>query len=251
MLPELILREEYEENYPLLFILGVSSALLGYALASMLFPSEADLTAVLFAAIPLVYPLTSYFLEDEEDGKPHLPEVKVYGALFAGEVAGFYLLGLAMPSNLDIQVSIFSEQLMQMGITGYATAGASFAGILLNNLMVFGSIVLVATLIGSAGAFILTWNASVLGVFLGVLTRELPGKISAYLLGSGSVPTPLAYLPHAMFEMSGFVIGGIAGSLMSAAIYREHFDRETWKDFGKLVAAGVAMILLGAILETL
>jgi hypothetical protein len=49
--------------------------------------------------------------------------------------------------------------------------------------------------------------------------------------------------------MSGFVIAGIAGSLVSAAVYREHFDRETWKDYIKLIVAGIACIVIGAALE--
>ncbi|MFB6216661.1 MAG: stage II sporulation protein M, partial [Candidatus Aenigmatarchaeota archaeon] len=64
------------------------------------------------------------------------------------------------------------------------------------------------------------------------------------------VPSPLCYLPHAAFEMTGFIVAGVAGSLISAALYREHFDMDTWRDYGKLVALGILLILLGAFLET-
>ncbi|MFB6204117.1 MAG: stage II sporulation protein M [Candidatus Nanohaloarchaea archaeon] len=250
MLPELILREEEQENLKLLVFLGFSSALLGYGLASILFPSKVSFLTIIFAAIPLVYPLTSYFLEDEKEHRPHIPELKVYGSLFLGETLGFGLLGYIHPSSFSSQVSVFQSQLVKMGITGFATNSVSFTGILANNLLVFLGILAVATIIGSAGAFILTWNASVLGVFLSILLKELPKKVSALLFGTEHVPTPLAYVPHAAFEMSGFIVAGITGSLMSAAIYREHFDMETWKDLGKMAAGGVLLIVLGAFLET-
>lgn len=241
MLPELIYREERAEDYPLLMLLGMISALGGYGAASYLFPSEVDVLAVIFASIPLVYPLTRFFLEDEENGAPHIPEIQVYGSIFLGEMIGFLLLGMAFPGSFSLQSSI-------VGASGFATFGSSFLGILLNNLTVFGVILVLATFIGSAGAFILTWNASVLGVFFAELLNSM--ESGAGFFTCSPVPSPLCYTPHAFFEMTGFIIAGVAGSLVSAAVYREHLDRQTWIDYARLLALGVAMILLGAFLES-
>ena len=241
MLPELIYREERAEDYPLLVFLGLISALAGFGAASFLFPSQVDVLTVIFASIPLVYPLTRFFLEDEEDGSPHIPEIRVYGSIFIGEVIGFLVLGMAFPDSFSLQSSI-------VGASGFATFGTSFLGILLNNLTVFAVILVLATLIGSAGAFVLTWNASVLGVFFATLLSAIESG-SGYLTCKPT-PSPLCYIPHATFEMMGFIIAGISGSLISAALYREHFDRETWLDYAKLLVLGVLMILLGAFLET-
>lgn len=248
MLPELILREEEQRNYPLLFFLGLAASLLGIKLAQLLFPEQSAFAAVIFAAIPLVFPLVNEFLHDEEDGAPHTPEIFVYGSLFAGQVLGFYLATLFMPSLFEMQVSVFKMQLIGFGVTGYATGGPSFMTVLVNNLTVFGFILAVSALIGSAGAFILSWNASVLGVFLGVLTRELSSVVK-FFTGHESVPTPLAYLPHAAFEMGGFIVAGILGTMVSASVYREHFNREHWMDLGKLFATGFSMVVTGAALE--
>lgn len=248
MLPELILREEEEQNYPLLFGLGLTSALLGIKLAQLLFPGKSAFGAVMFAAIPLVFPLVNEFLRDEKDGRPHTPEILVYGSLFTGQVVGFFLMALLTPELFQMQINVFQLQLIDFGVTGYATGGPSFAAVLINNLTVFGFILLVSALIGSAGAFILSWNASVLGVFLGVLTRELSGILNVFT-GNGRVPTPLAYVPHAAFEMGGFIVAGILGTMISASVYRKHFDRETWIDLAKLLAVGLSMVLTGAALE--
>ncbi len=241
MLPELIYREEKKEDYSLLMALGAVSGLFGFTAAKLVFPSEVDILAVVFAAIPLVYPLTQFFLEDEMNGRPHIPEIQTYSAIFIGEVIAFLSLGYFFPESFSVQSTL-------VGASGFATASASFSGILTNNIMVFLTILLLASIIGSVGAFVLTWNASVLGVFFASLLSSISS--SSGLLSCSPTPSPLCYLPHATFEMTGFIVAGIAGSLISAAAYREHFDRETWKDYGKLVALGVFFIVLGAFLET-
>ncbi len=230
MLPELILKEEEKQQKPVLAALGFFSGLVGYGVATTLFPSQKAMLTVIFASIPLIYPLTSYFLEREDRKGPHWPEIKVYGSLFLGEVAAFFLLGM-------VYMESFSLQLEVVGAAGYAVKGVTFYDILVNNLLVFTGILVAAAVIGSAGAFILTWNASVLGVFLATIFEEQPVGI-------------LAYLPHATLEMTGFIVAGVSGSMISAAVYREHFDRDTWKDFARLMVSGVALIVLGAMLET-
>jgi uncharacterized membrane protein SpoIIM required for sporulation len=242
MLPELILREEHEGNYPLLFGLGLLSVFIAFLAAGHLFPPQADFLVVIFSAIPLVYPLTSFFLDDEKKYAPHFPEVANYFSLFLGQVAGFFMLGLDFPGFFTVQKQV-------AGITGNAIAPDFFLALLVSNMAVFLSIAVVSFVVGSAGAFILAWNASVLGVFLADLVSRLEG-VAEYLLGSGKVPSPLAYVPHATFEMTGFILAGISGSLMSAAFYREHFDRKHWTDFAKLLVAGAFCIVIGAMLES-
>jgi uncharacterized membrane protein SpoIIM required for sporulation len=79
------------------------------------------------------------------------------------------------------------------------------------------------------------------------------GKFFAELIAKAQgleKAAPVLYFPHAAFEMTGFIIAGIAGSLISAAVYREHFDEETWRNLVILVLAGVGCIFVGASLET-
>lgn len=250
MLPEFILREERNGSYFLLFLLGFLSTAVGFKTASIIFPSEADLITVFLAAIPIVYPLTKFFLEDEKEGSPHTPEIATYCSIFAGQVLAFSALGYVTPESFQLQISVFRTQLTGMGITGYAIVNATFQRVLLNNLVVFGFILAISALIGSAGAFIISWNASVFGVFLGILTREIPGDMIDVIFGSGSIPSPIAYIPHATFELTGFIIAGISGSMMSAAVYREHLDRRTWENLLWMTLMGFGFIFIGAGIET-
>ena len=242
MLPELILKEERTDNFPLLFVLGVFCSLAGFVAANRLFPSESSVLAVVFASIPLVYPLTTKFLADEKKQKEsYLEEVEIYGALFTGQAIGFTIISLLRPEAFSLQAQI-------VGLTGRATQGGLFSSILINNLTVFAGILTVSALIGSAGAFILVWNASVLGKFFASLLKNLNGF--EILTGNSQAATPIAYVPHATLEMTGFIIAGISGSMISAAVYRKHFDYKTWNHIVKLVLIGAACVLAGAMLET-
>lgn len=242
MIPELIYREERMQDYPLLMLLGALSGLLGFLLASVFFPSQADMLAVVFASIPLIYPLMRFFLEDESERRPHVPEIKVYGSLFVGEVIAFFALAYFFTESFQVQSNTIAT------ITGSAVSIGPFASILSNNLMVFAAIFLISLFVGSAGAFVLTWNASVLGVFFADLVKMMEG--GGGILTCTPNPSPLCYVPHATLEMAGFIFAGISGSLISAAVYREHFDRETWKDYLKLVSTGLMLVVLGALLES-
>ncbi|MFB6174620.1 MAG: stage II sporulation protein M [Candidatus Nanohalobium sp.] len=243
MFPELILREEQHRNYPLLALLGVCSVIAAYIVAGVIYPREADMLIVIFAAIPLVYPLTSFFFDDEADRAPHIPEIAGYFALFLGQAVAFLGLGYFKPD-------FFAAQALRAGISGSAISPNFFLFLLVNNIGVFAAITLVSFVTGSAGAFILSWNASVLGVFLANLLHKLPDGLSAAFLGTKGTAPPLAYVPHATFEMTGFILAGVSGSLMSAAVYREHFDWAHWKDFGKLFGIGALCIVIGALLES-
>ena len=241
MLPELILKEERKDSFSLLFVLGLVSSLTGFLAAKVLFPSELPVLAVIFASIPLVYPLTTKFLADEKrQSESYFEEVEIYGSLFSGEALGFMLISLFNPGALSLQGSA-------AGISGNAVSPGFFLQVLSNNLMVFSGILAVSAAIGSAGAFILVWNASVLGRFFASLVNRLEGV--RVLTGTSETASPLAYVPHASFEMAGFILAGISGSMISAAVYREHFDRRKWLDILKLVVLGLVFVLSGAVLE--
>lgn len=237
MLPEIILEEEEELDYTRLVFAGGFAAIAGFLFARVLFPSQSAILAPVFAAIPLIYPLMTYYLEREE--RPDFfQETSVYASLFTGIAAAFFAISFVIPEAFEFQLDL-------VGVSGYATAEASFIPVLLNNMTVFTGILGVSFLLGSAGAFILVWNASVLGAFFSHLTRDLSGA-----QGIVSTASPLAYFPHATLEMTAFIIAGILGTTASASVYREHWGMEHWKKLAKLYLVGVTAIVGGAFIET-
>jgi uncharacterized membrane protein SpoIIM required for sporulation len=238
MLPEFIYREEQTENPFALVALGSLSGFLGFGFARVLFQARPGVLAVAFASIPLAYPLLRYFFEAEEEDRPFLDELGVYLSVFTGLVVSFTFVEMWFPGAMSVQASALP--------TGNATAPGLFAGILENNLRVFAAILAVASFIGSAGAVILTWNASVMGVFFG--SKMADGLL---LSSCAANPGPLCFVPHAVFEMGGFITAGIAGSLISASIYRGHTSTRHVIDLGLVVALGLLLVLTGAALEGL
>lgn len=243
MIPEYLFKQEKEHQYLRITIVSSIAVLLGFYAARTLFPSQLDILTPVFAAIPIIYPLTAKLLDDESENRPHSPEIKSYLSIFVGQLTAFFAIALLFPDQ-------FSSQSQIIGAAGYAVEpSATFTSILINNLTVFTAIFLLSTTIASAGAFVLTWNASVMGVFFATLLKSMPNDISL-LLGTSETPSPIAFLPHSTFEITGFVIAGISGTLLSAALYRKHFDEETLLDIAKLTALGLIMIVIGVILET-
>ncbi|MFB6158429.1 MAG: stage II sporulation protein M [Candidatus Nanohalobium sp.] len=234
MLPELILKEERTDDYPVLLLLGLLASVGGFFAARTLFPNQSNVLSVVFASLPLIYPLTAKFLEDEKEEPSYIEEISLYGALFTGQVFGFTALSLVYPESLSLQSQV-------AGLSGHAVAHGLFLEILFNNLLVFTGILAVSAIFGSAGAFILVWNASVMGKFFAELVMELQGLNKA---------APLFYFPHAALEMTGFILAGITGSLISAAAYRKHFKKQIWTRYILLAALGLSAVLAGAGLET-
>ncbi|MFP4038613.1 MAG: stage II sporulation protein M [Candidatus Nanohaloarchaea archaeon] len=237
MLPEMILEEEEQHEYTRLVIAGGLSAVAGFLFAQALFPSQKAVLAPVFASIPLIYPLMTYYLE-EESHPEFFTETSVYASLFIGITSAFFAISFFTPESFGIQLEL-------LGVSGYATAEASFLSVLVNNFTVFTGILLASFILGSAGAFILVWNASVLGVFFAHLVRDLSGLEAVV-----STSSPLAYLPHASLEMTGFIVAGILGTTASASVYREHWGLEHWKKLLKLLGVGIVAIIAGAFIET-
>ncbi len=243
MLPELILKEEREHHYPILVIIGIISVIGGFLAARILFPGQTSILAVVFAAIPLVYPLMSFFINEGINEDSYLNEIAVYFSLFVGQVIGFIAVGLIEPSSFDLQLEV-------VGAAGYATNPTeAFLSILSNNLVVYFGILVVSAIIGSSGAFILTWNASVLGIFFSHLVENLE-RGAVFACGQVETPSPLCFLPHASLEMLGFILAGITGTMISVIAYRREVDIDNIKKIIASIMAGVVLIFIAAVLES-
>ena len=237
MLPEIILREEEDSSYPLLILAGLVSVLVAFAVTKYFFPQNVSFLVVVAAAVPLIYPLMAYFLEVEK--QDHLDKgIAAYLSIFVGQVMAFSTLAYYFPDSFGYQIGEFQTVLGSMGITGYATNPVSFMSIFSNNISIFFMITIISLLVGSAGALVLTWNASVMGAFFGILVKET------------GLHMPFAYVPHATIEMTGFIIAGLVGTTASASIYREHMSLKHWAGLLKLYFVGVFAIFAGAFIET-
>lgn len=219
-----------------------------------------DLTgifSVMFIVIPSSYMLTHLIKREELLEEHQIKEHKIklwerhqkditilmfffFGLTMAFAFWSFMLSG----STFEVQLSKINQ--IRGGMTGAATVDlqyATFDRILVNNLQVMVFSFLFSFIFGAGAVFIIAWNASVFGVFIG-------SKLSQMLWHIPLVT--LSYLPHAIPEIGGYLCAGLAGGLISAAVLRKK-EMECIKvitfDGLKLMCLGALLILVGAGIE--
>jgi len=102
--------------------------------------------------------------------------------------------------------------------------------------------------------FLLSWNASVFGVWLSEIAKQASQQTNnIILILSTSATSFLGILPHAIFEFSGFFLAAIAGGILAIGIhlYKDNALLLQIKDSILVLLAGLICILIGAIIEAL
>ena len=219
--------------------------------------STGGLFAVLFTILPSVYFITHLIKKEElleekciidhkngfwtRQGK----DILILLFYFFGVSMSFAFWAFFLPENF-FQVQIAKIHQIH-GLSGAVTGQewAAFNSILFNNIQVLLFSFAFSFIFGAGAIFIIAWNASVLGVFVG-------NKLSQYIW---HIPlATLPYLPHAIPEISGYVCAGLAGGLISASVLRKQkceVFRVIFFDSFKLLAMGTVFIFLGAGIESL
>ncbi len=214
--------------------------------------------AVLFTIIPAVYFITMLIKKEEimeeravtkhslHFWRRHEKDVVILLHLFFGVTFAFAMWTMLLPGDyFQVQVTKINQI---RGIDGLVTGGvagskeALFSTILVNNMQVLGFAFLFSLVFGAGAVFIIVWNASVLGVYIGQISRQL-----------WQIPlVSLNFLPHGIPEVAGYVTAALAGGLISTAVLR-HTRRDVLTvvvvDALKVLAVGVMLIVLGSGIE--
>lgn len=236
---------------------------------------------VLFTSLAVAYPFVRYLLQGEEKEVSerwneerllhrHLHELVLYLSFFFGTMTAFAISSFFVsPSFYSIQCSILGSLNLPIGqncriltdgtqfltgsfLSGGVTGNAAAAGdlmlaIIRNNLFVMGVTFVITFFLTSGIIFILAWNASVLGVWIGSISSS-PAHIALFTL---------PYLLHAILEIGGYVLAGVAGALLSYQIEAlithdegaEAVNQTVLMDVIILLVLGVLAILAGGYVE--
>ncbi len=163
----------------------------------------------------------------------------------------FYFLGLTL--SFAVWTMILPQDFFQIqtaeinrihGLTGAAAQFSNFTRILTNNMQVMFFALIFSFIFGAGAVFIIVWNASILGVYIGQLSKSI-----------WHIPVvSFSFLPHGIPEIGGYVAAGLAGGLLSAAIIRKA-DIKILKgvafDSMKIFILGAILIVIGAAIEVL
>ncbi len=221
------------------------------------------LFALAFALISSAYIMTAIIRKEElmEENairkhyskrfwERHQKDMLIFLYFFGGATLAFAVWTMLLPvSTFQVQISSicgmrpYLSACGSMGITGAVTDSAySFQTILVNNLEVTLFSFIFAFIFGAGAAFIILWNAGILGIYIGLISKNIM-----------DIPVnSIRFLPHGIPEIAGYIFAGLAGSLISIAVIRKA-DKDILKvvvwDSLKVLVLGVALIFIGALVE--
>ncbi len=173
-------------------------------------------------------------------GKVFAEQEKTY-AFIAGKVTGpagatGLVTGLVEAAGFATRESCLGKAKSLWGCTEFIYA---------NNSVVLGLAILFSFVWGAGALFLLGWNASVIGVFIGkeVLEKDwMAGLLKA-----------LGYIPHGLPEVMAYFIGSIAGGIISVALtkkkYKTHEFEQIAKDVLFLLVLSYVVLFVGALVE--
>jgi uncharacterized membrane protein SpoIIM required for sporulation len=232
--------------------------------AYFIFPSFSGVISPLLITVamaPIIYTVFSKEEELEEKQAKHLINqnivdrydelIKIFMWFFIGNMLAILLMTAVLPDS--ILSVIFSQQIGEISAisnlansaTGQAISGDFLSIIIVNNLKVMAFSFILAFLIETGGLFILSWNASILGVYLGGFIRQ--GAQSQLLL------VTIGILPHAIIEVLAYFLAGIAGGVLSLGLVRTSPGSKEFKlifkDAFKLLLFAFILVIVGGFVE--
>ena len=285
MVLESLITTEGAERHPItLFFIAFAITTISLFIAYHTFPESSSVLAIAFVSLafmPIINELLARSEEKEvsEEDMPfsfigtHFDVLHIYGWIFVGMIITYSFWAVALPeSNADCKSSpfglscmlpekdkVFSEQQnVYSGITGKVVGAeecfnsqtksfeACFRLIFNNNNWVMVLAIIFSLIWGAGALFLLGWNASVIGLFVGL-------EITSKSLDAGIVRA-ISYLPHGIPEIMAYFIAAIAGGIISSAIskktFTKHEIRIVFIDTVLLLMLALVTLLIGAFIET-
>ncbi len=249
-----------ERDHPLLVALhSFIATTISIIVAIYVFPSAASLVYLFLVTMGL-YPLLRSLLAEQEERdecigdhiclsflEKHGQLLTVYLSLFLGVALATGLWYTVLPDDMAKQAFGLQESTLA-AIRGMATSQSSFLPILSNNLRVAMVCYLVSLLFGTGALFVLSWNAGVVGVYVGVTAREMGiHPVAAYAIAA---PTGLLGIAlHGVPEIAAYSLAGMAGTILSMGLSRKKHARTIAMDSLALLTVSLAMIVIAAMIE--
>ena len=247
-----------------MFFIGLLYNTIAIFLALWIFYAHASLVMVfltVIACVPLIYKTIkmeeAYDIKVEKESllmKEHTRVLSFLMFLFLGIVCSvafwYVVLPISMHSTLfSIQTGTISS--INQQVTGNAVGGGILLKIFFNNMRVLVFCLLFSFFYGVGAIFILTWNASVIGVAIGNFIRT---NVSKYLGYFGVVPLAVfRYMTHGVLEIGAYFIAGLAGGIISVAIIRHDFGTKNFEhvllDSVDLILVSILLLVVAALVE--
>ena len=248
-----------------------------------------------FSMIPIMNAVLAKEEEEEEEApgsagtflQRHSDMISIYGWFFIGLVLSFSFWYLVLPSQaplycsngsrpmeclIPVKESVFREQdrsidsiqQLRNSLSGNATIEGkntqfwSLVSLIFgNNATVLGIALLLSFIYGVGSLFLISWNASIIGVVVGkdaiqMLHGIAPTPLNAAIAYATGLVGVVGLAPHGIPEIIAYFIGAIIGGIISAAMNQRkslHNFEVIAKDVLFLIVLAYALLMVGAVIE--
>ncbi|MFW6283477.1 MAG: stage II sporulation protein M [Minisyncoccales bacterium] len=259
MLRSLFSSQKSERKLIEIFLIGFFYASISILLSLWVFPQNSSLAMVFLSVLPIIYVLQATLRKEEQKEedfnsekwllKQHLNKMIFFFFLFLGFVFAFGIWAFALgPEKTSIIFEVQTETVEHINhLTGGSILEGTFFKILSNNLKVMLFSIIFALFYGAGAIFILAWNASVMGLVIGVLARNT--------FGLSALPLAFTkYLIHGIPEMFAYLCAAIAGGIFFIAVLNEDILKEGKRkrvliDISCMIALSIGLLVIAAIIE--
>jgi uncharacterized membrane protein SpoIIM required for sporulation len=281
MVLESIVKPAKMEKHPLeMLLVGLIYSSLGLFLAYYIFPDNASLAAVFITTIPLIVVMINTVKYEERKDlsihaetfliKEHGKALSMFFFLFMGMVVSYSFWFTVLPSEYIVSLFDYQRGIIDYiqgldepgtaALGNYIAGMSSFERIISNNVVVLFFCILFSFLYGAGAIFILTLNASIIGVAVGSKVRHYIGATvfdgsSQMMYGyfNSSLSITFCYMFHGIFEISSYIVGALAGGIISVAVVNHDFrTKEFWHivtDSSDLLLMSLVLLVVGAFTE--
>jgi len=249
---------------------GIVYTIISIILSIWIFKSQTSLLYLFFvvlASAPFIY--REIANEEKEDInitdeakrlKSHSRVLGLFLFLFFGITIGTALSYIFLPivTGNDNIFSLQENVISQVrGPTGNVAHLTVLKIILLNNFKVLLMSLIFSFLYGFGAIFILTWNASIIGVAIGssILSGLNAMGMSIALSDVANLVSLslVKYFVHGIFEIAGYFTIGLAGGIISYSIIKDDFNERNIKaiftDVYELILISIVLIISGSLIE--
>ncbi|MFQ6009898.1 MAG: hypothetical protein ACE5J7_02140 [Candidatus Aenigmatarchaeota archaeon] len=251
-----------------LFLVGIFLSSISVFISMALFAHAPSMVVVTFMTIPSIYVFTNLLKKKSvQETKLHSIRklfetnadiAELYLLLFLGMSIGVAFWYSVLPQEMT-QI-LFSEQLYNLRQLGVSTAAAVqpdiFMIIAMNNIKLVILCTILSFIFGAGALFILSWNASVVGVAIGIIITKIKATGTAIhlaIMQGFSVGTAY-YILHLVPEVVAYFYAAVAGAFIASAVMRyKPFSPNSNRLIGisfLLLGIAIALILVGALIET-
>ena len=272
MLESLLEAEKAEKSPWKVLFIAIAIGAVAIALAAIIGGgNESGHLVVAFACIAAAPMMVRVIhIEERADTQPWFSKSEIgllmrHGDMFA--VYAFYFIGIIIITSLfftvfppDVMGQVFANQVKELGAinalhgTAHAVGACGFMCLIENNLGVLGLVMLFSFMFGAGAVYIITWNASVVGVLVGTIAKQHAASGGGSLILAYLVALPyslISIFPHGVFEIGGYFLGGLASGMLGAAMIRSDYkNRTVMKDLTIIVVLATLFVVIGAAIES-